>query len=450
MNKTITHKEESGQILIILTVGIVALLGFLALAIDGGMIYADRRYDQNAADASSFAGGGAAAMSMENQQIYHTTFDCSSTDLQNVMNEAKLVAINRAQSNLFTIDSHIGNQHGVEIYCNVPTNPFAPRFLDVHTMISSELQTAFAHLFYQGPVRNTVDATVRVVVGGDAAFGNALATLSDRCDEGIRFSGGGNHTPSVHIKGSGAHSNSCVTRDGSFKVVAEAGVTHFVSPNGYSGHGNTSQGWIRTSVSATTESVTPLAAKIPRPDFDEITAFCANTNYNYPDYSPPHPAYREINPGTYTNIVVPPNQKLLMKPGLYCIKGDFTFTRSTSELEGQGVTIVLLENASLKINSGKVTLIATSDEKSSYRNLLIYAVTSNTKTHSILGNAESYYQGTILLPYANFELGGESGTTGNKMQVIANHVWLHGGGTLLMDFDNTMVWNNPARVSLVK
>jgi uncharacterized membrane protein len=56
MKPSNTHHSESGQILLILTVGIVALLGFLALAVDGGMIYADRRFDQNAADASSFAG----------------------------------------------------------------------------------------------------------------------------------------------------------------------------------------------------------------------------------------------------------------------------------------------------------------------------------------------------------------------------------------------------------
>ena len=54
------RKTESGQILVILTVGIVMLLGFAALAIDGGMYYSDRRYDQNAADNAALAGAGAA------------------------------------------------------------------------------------------------------------------------------------------------------------------------------------------------------------------------------------------------------------------------------------------------------------------------------------------------------------------------------------------------------
>jgi uncharacterized membrane protein len=52
------HQNEKGQVLVILTVGIVVLLGFAALAIDGGMLYSDRRHDQNVADNAALAGGG--------------------------------------------------------------------------------------------------------------------------------------------------------------------------------------------------------------------------------------------------------------------------------------------------------------------------------------------------------------------------------------------------------
>ena len=69
-------RQESGQILVILTIGIVALLAVTALALDAGMIYSDRRYDQNAADASAFAGAGAAAMRMENLHMSRNNFSC--------------------------------------------------------------------------------------------------------------------------------------------------------------------------------------------------------------------------------------------------------------------------------------------------------------------------------------------------------------------------------------
>ncbi|MGE5223512.1 MAG: pilus assembly protein TadG-related protein, partial [Omnitrophica WOR_2 bacterium] len=37
------HIKENGQIIIMLALVMVALLGFTGLAIDGGMVYSDRR-----------------------------------------------------------------------------------------------------------------------------------------------------------------------------------------------------------------------------------------------------------------------------------------------------------------------------------------------------------------------------------------------------------------------
>ena len=60
---------ERGQVLVLLVLGMVVLLGFTALAVDGGMVYADRRQAQNASDASSLAGGSVAALYLENHNI---------------------------------------------------------------------------------------------------------------------------------------------------------------------------------------------------------------------------------------------------------------------------------------------------------------------------------------------------------------------------------------------
>ena len=57
--------RENGQILVIFVVALTALLGLTALAIDGGMIFADRRYSQSVADTASLAGAGAAAQYLE-------------------------------------------------------------------------------------------------------------------------------------------------------------------------------------------------------------------------------------------------------------------------------------------------------------------------------------------------------------------------------------------------
>jgi len=55
MKTTFLKLKERGQIVILLAVVLIILLGFTALAIDGSMIYSDRRYAQNAADAAALA-----------------------------------------------------------------------------------------------------------------------------------------------------------------------------------------------------------------------------------------------------------------------------------------------------------------------------------------------------------------------------------------------------------
>jgi Flp pilus assembly protein TadG len=54
--ETADKSIEKGQALVIIVIAIVALIGMLALIIDGGMAYANRRSAQNAADAGALAG----------------------------------------------------------------------------------------------------------------------------------------------------------------------------------------------------------------------------------------------------------------------------------------------------------------------------------------------------------------------------------------------------------
>ena len=52
------HKRitDRGQVLIIFVFAVIGLIGMTGLAIDGGMIFSDRRQAQNAADTAALAG----------------------------------------------------------------------------------------------------------------------------------------------------------------------------------------------------------------------------------------------------------------------------------------------------------------------------------------------------------------------------------------------------------
>ncbi len=51
MNNTVKH--ESGQVLVLVVLGMVALIGVTALVVDGGNVFLDRREAQNAADSAA-------------------------------------------------------------------------------------------------------------------------------------------------------------------------------------------------------------------------------------------------------------------------------------------------------------------------------------------------------------------------------------------------------------
>ncbi len=172
--KTI-RSSEGGQILVLLALVLIGLLGFTALAVDGGMIYADQRYSQSSADAASLAGGGAAAVVVETGEITPATWSCG--DLSEGIADAYEQAIAKAALNGYTIaiDSALGDaghDNGVKVTCD-GTN----KFIDVEVMLSRITNTSFVHLFTGKEMRTTVYSKTRVIPQLKAGNGAAIVSL---------------------------------------------------------------------------------------------------------------------------------------------------------------------------------------------------------------------------------------------------------------------------------
>ncbi|MFU8772785.1 MAG: Tad domain-containing protein, partial [Anaerolineales bacterium] len=202
-------KRESGQVLVLLVLAVVGLMGFAALAIDGGMAYADRRQAQNSADAASLAGGSAAALWMEQNGITFENFTCGG--VAGAIHDAKLEAINRAKSNDYEIESGLHNHHGVEVTCvNFFNGAFYERYIDVTVEITSETNTALVHLVYDGPTKNQVAAVTRIRPHAPLGFGQAIIGLNDQgCDgnnNGVIIHG----STDININGGGIFSAGCL------------------------------------------------------------------------------------------------------------------------------------------------------------------------------------------------------------------------------------------------
>ena len=436
---TISGKEEAqaGQVLVILVLVLAGLLGFAALAIDGGMYFSDRRYDQNAADSSAFAGAAAAAKSMEDQDITIENFDCNSAGIASAVQAAQDAAVSRAASNNFNISQNHDEQHGAVAVCGTEDLGWTiDKFIDVKVLVSSEIETSFAHLFFGGGLKNTVEAVTRVRPRTPYGFGYAIASLDDTCsgnDGGVEFDG----DSTVHVISSGVISNSCVEKNGGVSVNTDTGVFYMTTfaNNGTSGEVDPTPTQVTDPVPTWT---------IPAPD-------C---------YAPGMADHAKVQnggsipPGRYPSIRIN-NGSMEMAPGLYCVDGAVILNGgvvTVSGSEDEGVTIYMIGgdfssggNATVNLRSPRI------DSPPALKGVLIYLAVGNDGVVTIQGDSTSFYRGTIFAPDGTIEVGGGSSALGSlSSQFIGNTVKIHGTSQLDVHFNQEDVYTQPAYLNLEK
>ena len=249
------NSNERGQVLVLIALGIVVLLGFTALAVDGSMMYSDRRFGQNGADATTLAGGGSTGEQLELANVTTKTWDCAGTAVQDAMTAAAADAVTRAADNGFVIED-LGNLpagdpepaisagfDGFVVTTCVSNGTI--RYIDVIVKLQIQTDTSFVHFVYQGPVTQTVHSVTRVRPRTFLAFGNAVVALNGAAcsgqSEGTGLHGGtGNPndpTNLLFVQGGGIWSNGCLRVDGfgtppPYELQIEGGdVNYFDCPN---------------------------------------------------------------------------------------------------------------------------------------------------------------------------------------------------------------------------
>ena len=185
--KELRNQNESGQVMVFLALVFVVLLGFAALAIDGGMLFSDRRHAQNAADASSLAGGSGAAYYMRLHNVNYNAFVCGTSGATNTASAAETAAITHAALNDYVIDNDITDNHGVTVDCAInDLGSYEDKHLDITTKITRDTSSNFAHLIYDGPLRNEVEAIARIYPPAPLAFGKAIIALNNSACSGCK------------------------------------------------------------------------------------------------------------------------------------------------------------------------------------------------------------------------------------------------------------------------
>lgn len=391
------YKKENGQIIVLLALSLVVVVVVAALAVDGGMIYSERRFAQNAADASSLAGGGVILQNLTPVTGTEAAFCTSVSSLvADAVSAAQTIAASNNVASLpyigtFNDESELGAdfKHGVAVVCNG-----TDRYIDVYVRITSSISTAFAHLIYPDALVTTNEAVTRAIPKQNLGMGNAIISLSELCinnEDGMEFNGS---SVTITIEGGGVHSNSCMNANGNQLVVnvPEGGVTLVYSEPDFNPDNN-----------------------VNKPDFttDPIGG-SGVVVINYPD--PPvcvpgeHLDGNTYSPGTYDGIQMTANNDTwIFEPGIYCMTGDLKITGGT--VSGDGVTFYMIDG-DVDISGGPTVLLAAPyDPDDEFFGLLFFMDINNTGQIKLTGNNNSYFAGTVYAPSGEIIVGGTSDIT---------------------------------------
>ena len=178
------RSSEKGQVLIMIALAAVMLFSFASLAIDGSMVFSDRRHAQNAADTSVLA----AALAKVRGQGFNTA------------------ALDRATSNGYDND---GTTNTVVIY-NPPTDgDYAGNTEYIQVKITSHVKTVFARVIGYSEIINHAEAVARTTPSTASSMygGSAVVGLDPAGCKAVQFNGNANMT----ITGSGIYVNSTCT-----------------------------------------------------------------------------------------------------------------------------------------------------------------------------------------------------------------------------------------------
>jgi len=429
------NKKESGQVIVLLVFAVVGLIGFTALAIDGGTIYSERRQAQSASDASSLAGGGSIAVWLSGHEeiITYKNFDCSSTIVTSGINNGIYQANLRAAGN-----DYLDEEVDVTAVCVDDGSGFDKKYIDITTRLTTQADTSFLHVVYKGFATNQVESTVRVRPSHLLAFGNAIVALNeDECQgnqNGVVMGG----SSGTYIKGGGIYSNGCMVCNG------------LSGGDDYDGDGVedppvlVDPGEIQYVGSLSGCDMADL-----EPDPVNVPDILPYSSYSYPLPNCNHPAAIEIESIVQTTVLE--NDKL------YCVISSGNALKITNKvLTAERVTLYFVNGGDIEIQGGEVHFSAPlnyPDPSPAISGVLIYVNPYYESNITINGDSNSSYFGTIYAPNASVKING-AGTIDNPTvfhtQIIANNVEMTGNAYINISYENENNAPKPAYIDLIE
>lgn len=406
------YSSEKGQALILIALAAIGLFGFAALAIDGSMVFSDRRHAQNAADTAALA---AALAYSRNIDLYGAD-DNPYARVKDIVDNA---ALDRTTSNGY--DN--GAKNDVTITAvDVPAGT-CPSGVgkDFIVTITSYVQTTFARVIGRDMVTNTVTATSRVCgrYRGPLFNGNAIVSLAP---DGTGYEGNGN--ANWIIEGGGIFANSASWIAAHCQSSATSITVPSVTVVGDVDWGNCAMNISgSTDTNATQLTYAQYSSLFPRQPACNGTASLSGGQWR-------------PQAGADGSRVAFVSGDMDFAPGLYCVTNN-TVGPYHGEITGSGVTFYISSyNFELKLNGAGNSFNATAPTSGEFAGVLMYMAPLVDANGNLLpsnqeldlrGNGDEDIVGNIIAPSAYVTMFGNAGAGALDSQVIAYRV--DSGGT---------------------
>lgn len=496
-------RKTQGQSAIIFALVLVGVLGFVGIAIDGGMALTQDSQAQAVTDTISLT----AAQSLIENSFNKTT----------AINDALALA------NTEGFDNN-GTDNTVSINITGPFTENSATVYYVDSAISSDIDTTFSQLFTANTMQQSSNTQVRVQIisntgpmfdgyGIIATDGTVNTPLTVVGGATLYTGGGGIYSANdvkltggihVHSKGGPIYIEGDFTVSGGSYFDSEGGDVIVQGEFDFSGNSNSyldggslyvqgdidnyagniyggasggqmytngnlgltwsgkiyEMNYIQAAGQVTTPSqwfiipdyvqwATPLGGMPPViiPDSAPAIPILPTPDCSgMPNYGSFNGNYQTntIHPGNYTKIQQGAGGTLIMNPGIYCVSGDIKFNGGSTVI-ADGVFFYISNGGGFHVTAGanlghSAPTNLTDASGNEWGGMAMFLDPNSNTSLNMNGGSTSYYSGTFYGPNSKCDWEGGVSPVFNKAQLVCGTIKFSGGTTIDFDYDGDIVY----------
>lgn len=421
-------RKEMGQAVIMVSLGMVFLMGLLGLVVDVGYGYYSKQVAQAAADSAAIAAAVAAqsaGASCSDTVLCRSGYSCpANPDTSTNFGVGCLYATkNGASASNVTLSSGTGAVGGATANYWVTATVRMPVPVFFSSVMGASGATAGAQ------------ATGGVVGAGG---GGCIYVLDPTKDHAMEVSGGSSFIKSDCTINVNSNKSDALTVSGGATVTADS--VNVVGGTSISG-GSTVTPNATTGASPASDPF----VNIPAPTFSG----CDQTNFTVSS------ATATLNPGVYCNgITITGTSNVTFSPGTYILNGGgFTSSSSGTTLTGNGVFFYNTSNGYTYkpvTLSGGTSVTLSPETSGTYQGILFFQdrSISSSSQNTISGGSTSNLSGSIYMPSGQLVFSGGSTSGPLTLAIVVDDFTVSGSSYLKQDTTGA-TGINPSKVYLL-